>query len=63
MSTLHPKVVFRTGLYMLTVQVTGHVWADDTHGRCMMRSLTVPKFDVMSTMDYTLKSTSTFFVA
>lgn len=47
---------------MLTVQVTGHVWADDTHGRCMMRSLTVPKFDVMSTMDYTLKSTSTLFV-
>lgn len=29
MSTLHPKVVFKTGLNMLTVEVSGHVWADD----------------------------------
>lgn len=38
MSTLHPKVVFKTGLNMLTIQVTGYVWADDTQDRCMMKS-------------------------
>lgn len=60
MSTLYPKVVFKTELNLLTVQVTGHVWADDTQGRCMMRSLAVSNFDIMDTMGYTPKSMSTF---
>lgn len=45
---------------MLTVQVTGLVWAGDTHGRCMVRSLAVPSFDVMSTMNYTQKESLLF---
>lgn len=52
MPTLHAKAVSKTGLNMLTVQVAGHVWTDDTQGRCMMRSLAVPNFDVLSTKQH-----------
>ena len=46
----------------LTVRVTGHIWTNGTQGRCMMRRLAVPNVDVLSTMDYILKSVSAFYL-
>lgn len=48
-------------IYFLTVQVAWHIWTNGTQGRYKMRRLAVPDVEIMSTMNYALKSMSTFY--